>query len=299
MPEPLRVGLIVNPVAGIGGPAALRGSDTAALQHEAASRGAASAAQQRARRALVACAPVHDRMTVFSWGGAMGETAVRGLALATRILGVATGATTGDDTRRAVTRLAATGIDVLPAIPPEQPVLGIPAGVKMRSGVFTVTPEDAGAVIVRLVEGGLVAADIAEVQDIDDLVPRTYGELRVPRVGGYLQRVKSGGREVEALVLTEIAAWIAEQLVHRSGTAVIGPGSTTMAIKQQLGIDGTLLGVDVIEAGRMKARDADARTLESIVAAQMMLVISFTREQGFVRPRQPAVVRHACYHRIG
>jgi len=318
MSERLRVGLIVNPVAGIGGTAALRGSDGATMQREAIVRGAVPRAGERARRAFVACAPVYERIVVRPWGGAMGEDAVAGLPLACEVLGGPGDITTADDTRRAAACLVAGGIDLLVfaggdgtardllgSIPAALPVLGIPAGVKMQSGVFAVTPEDAGALIVRLAEGGLVAAEVAEIRDRDDTraaeegepwPSRWYGDVRVPRLGGHLQHVKSGGHEVEALVLTEIAAWIAERVAALGGVQVIGPGSTTMAIKERLGIAGTLLGTDVVRDGRLQAADADARTLEAVVTEASVIVVSFTRRQGFLfgrgnQPLTPSVIR--------
>ena len=63
-----------------------------------------------------------------------------------------------------------------------------------------------------------------------------------PGIGGFLQHVKSGGREVEALVLAEIAAELQERIAAHEGTVLLGPGSTVMVVKEALGIDGTLLG---------------------------------------------------------
>ncbi|MYW00514.1 ATP-NAD kinase, partial [Streptomyces sp. SID3343] len=56
----VRVGLVVNPIAGIGGSAGLKGSDGAAVQREALARGARSRSGERAAaavRALLAGRP--------------------------------------------------------------------------------------------------------------------------------------------------------------------------------------------------------------------------------------------------
>jgi predicted polyphosphate/ATP-dependent NAD kinase len=291
----MRLGLIVNPVAGLGGPAAFRGSDDVEQQRLALARGIAPRAFAHAQRMLASCASAHSRIAFVTWGGAMGEDALRAAGLRTRVLGASTGPTTGEDTRRAVAGCVADGIDLLllaggdgtvrdalSSIPAALPVLGIPAGVKMRSGIFAVTPEAAGAVIVRLVDGGLVAADLAQVQDVEDAVPRSYGELKVPRIGSYLQHLKVGGRESQALVLNEIATWITEMLHERGGRAVLGPGSTTFAVKERLRVDGTLHGVDVVEDGALRIKDADAAALEAVVDAETVLVVSFSRGQGFL-----------------
>ena len=130
------------------------------------------------------------------------------------------------------------------------PVLGIPAGVKMHSGVFATSPGSAAALLMLSVEGGLEDAHQSEVKDIDEDASRRgevgsihYGELLVPSVGGYLQHVKSAGKEVEELVLLEIAAEVlesfsnppsAENVEEELSPLVLGPGSTCFAIKQQL-----------------------------------------------------------------
>ncbi len=105
-----------------------------------------------------------------------------------------------------------TARDLAEVVPPYLPVIGVPAGVKMHSGVFVVRPRDAAELIALLLDGGLVAAQVAQVRDIDEvalrqgrMATRYIGELGVPRVGGFLQHVKSAGREVEELVLAEIA----------------------------------------------------------------------------------------------
>jgi predicted polyphosphate/ATP-dependent NAD kinase len=171
------------------------------------------------------------------------------------------------------------------------PVIGIPAGVKMHSGVFATSPRRAAELLKRLSSGALVAAVAAEVRDIDEdalrdgrLVARTYGELLVPQLGGYLQQVKSGGREVEALVLLEIAAEIDETLISCTQDWVaLGPGSSCLALKERYG-GGTLLGFDLVREGRVVQRDIDANVL-SEVGANLQVVLSFSRQQGFLLGR--------------
>ncbi|MCK9563027.1 MAG: hypothetical protein M0R02_09960 [Bacteroidales bacterium] len=89
---------------------------------------------------------------------------------------------------------------------------------------------------------------------------RTYGEMAVPEAGAFVQRVKDGGREVEALVLEDIAAEISE-LMEPGVLYLLGPGSTTRAIKEFLGLEATLLGVDAIADGRQLGADLDEAAL--------------------------------------
>ena len=85
---------------------------------------------------------------------------------------------------------------------------------------------------------------------------RLYGFLRVPEDRRLMQGAKVGGRG-----LTDAAAAqaIAERVVEgmQAGRLyLIGPGTTTRAIKDRLGLEGTLLGVDAVCDGRLVARDA-------------------------------------------
>jgi predicted polyphosphate/ATP-dependent NAD kinase len=298
----LHLGVIVNPVSGLGGSVALKGSDGVAIQQEARARGAVPRAGQRLREALLACRDVHGELSISTWGGAMGATALENLALRVDVLGSPDEPSSAADTRAAVAALAAANVDLLvfaggdgtardllECTPPGLPVLGVPAGVKMHSGVFALTPGDAGALIEQLARGELVAVRMAEVRDVDEaglragrVSARYYGELAVPAFGGFLQHVKSGGREDEALVVNEIADYVVERLHQRGGTWLLGAGSTLAAIKQKLGVPATLLGIDIVRDDALVAADADANTVQAHANDATVLVVSFTRGQGFL-----------------
>ena len=71
------IGLVVNPVAGVGGPAGLAGSDGADVQRLALARGARSRVQERAVLALTTLAERHPGLEVATAAGAMGADAPR------------------------------------------------------------------------------------------------------------------------------------------------------------------------------------------------------------------------------
>lgn len=159
----------------------------------------------------------------------------------------------------------------------------------MHSGVFATTPEQAGVLLARLVNGGLVRACRAEVRDQDEsqlregaVATRFYGELLVPAIGGFLQQTKEGGKENEALAVAEIVAELQENL---SSSAILGPGSTCAAIKSALGMEPTLLGFDAWDGKRQALVDATSAQLAewvSTLSQPPTLVLSFTRGQGFL-----------------
>lgn len=284
----LHIGLVINPLAGLGGSLALKGSDGDQMRDRVArllpeQRHRARERAMRALRMLDGFAPL---LRFTCWAGDMGERALRELDFDTQVLGSEDSAlTTALDTRMAAEQLYAAGVDIIvfaggdgtardiyDGVGTRCPVLGIPAGVKMHSGVFAVSPEAAGELLRQLVEGGLVGVRTQQVRDIDEeafrdnvVRSRFYGELLVPSAGHFLQHTKIGGREDPLLASADIAAWQAETM-QAGHLYLIGPGSTTAAIMRELNLPNTLLGVDVVQDGKLLAADADEERLLQLLA---------------------------------
>jgi predicted polyphosphate/ATP-dependent NAD kinase len=317
----LHIGLIVNPLAGLGGSLALKGSDGEVLRRLVTSLTAEqrNRAMGRVERALGVLAEHSDGVHFTCWSGAMGQHALQHLGLPHQVLGAEPGGlTSAEDTRQAAAALLASGIDILvfaggdgtardifDAVQQQCPVLGIPAGVKMHSGVFAVSPEAAGELLLELANGGLVGLRAQEVRDIDeeafrhDVVrSRFYGEMLVPGEGRYLQHTKVGGKESHELVAVDIAAWLVETM-EPGRTYLIGPGSTTAAIMGELGLPNTLLGVDIVRDGVLLASDVDEDSLlQTLSEAEggATIVVTVIGGQGHVFGRgnqqfSPAVIR--------
>lgn len=311
----MHVGILVNPIAGVGGTVALKGSDGEAVQLEAASAGGKPRGGERLVRMLVSLGGAVQKIRWSSWGGEMGARWMAQADVSATLAGEPVVPSKSADTVRAAQVLRDCGIDlllfaggdgtardVLQGIGDTVPVLGIPAGVKMHSGVFATTPSVAAEILTLLIDGGLVSSTLRDVRDIDEAALRAgevksrfFGELKVPEVGGYVQHTKIGGRENEELAVEEIVAEISERLTGENRPVVLGPGSTVAAIKRRLGLAVTLLGVDVWRAGEQIGRDVTAAWLEKNVASPI-LVLSFTRGQGFLLGRgnqqfTPALLR--------
>jgi len=329
----LKIGLLINPLAGVGGRLALKGSDDRALHAGARAAGATGRGAARVQRMLATLGDARFHLEWVTWPGAMGADALAASGCVAHVAQAA-GApradltdTTAADTQTAVRAMLAEGIDLLvfaggdgtardllSVLGDRVPVLGVPAGVKMHSGVFAITPESAAAVLASLVSGGLVRATSADVRDLDEAAlregvvqPRYYGELKVPEQGGFLQHTKESGRENEALALAEIVAETVERIRAQPGLYLLGPGSSVAAVKSALGIEPTLIGVDVLDNGTCVAADATAAWLERYLAdrpdALPTLVLSFTRQQGFLLGRgnlqlSPPVLRAVGRSRI-
>lgn len=321
MSATLSIGLVINPLAGLGGSLGLKGSDGQALRDHLGELGARQRQRARSRteRALRPLLAADGAVRFCTWAGAMGEDALTALGLPHETAGRAGGdISSAQDTRLAVRALRGQGIDLLlfaggdgtardifDVVGDSFPVLGIPAGVKMHSGVFAVSPEAAGELLLQLVQGGLVGLTPREVRDIDEeafrhdqVRSRFYGEMLVPGEGRYLQHTKVGGRESAELVADDIAEWLAGRM-EEGTTYLIGPGSTTAAIMARLGLPNTLLGVDVVRDGRLLAADADESRLLALLAAapgDAGIVVTVIGGQGHIFGRgnqqfSPEVIR--------
>jgi predicted polyphosphate/ATP-dependent NAD kinase len=311
------IGLIVNPVAGTGGPRGEKGSDHLPPPET----GQVARAMERARRTLGALAPDVAHLRFVTCPGSMGEALLAESGFDFRVEGtLEPGPTSARDTRRLAARLCDRGIDLLlfaggdgtardicSAVPPGQAVLGIPAGVKMHSGVFAVNPEAAGQIVRRLVAGDLVDLRERDVRDIDEeafrrgsVRARHYGEMQVPEAGHFVQRVKESGREVEALVLDDIAAEVLETM-DNDALYIIGPGTTTRAVTEALGVEGTLLGVDLVLHGELVAADVDAGRIESALdrAPRAVIVVTPIGGQGVLFGRGNQQLTPAVLRRVG
>ncbi|RUO21945.1 ATP-NAD kinase family protein [Aliidiomarina haloalkalitolerans] len=319
--------LVINPYAGIGGAVALKGSDGAETRQQALARGAVPKANQRVAEALTLLQPYREQVRFVTASGAMGADLLTALGFEHEVLYRAPHSQTeADDTERAVQSLLTAQPDLLifaggdgtardvyralnsPAGQPDLPVLGIPAGVKIHSGVYAITPVAAGKVLEQLVTGQLTTLRAADVMDIDETAfragtvrARRYGEMQVPGELEYLQAVKIGGKESDELVLADIAADVIESM-EDDAWYIMGSGSTVEFIMQELGLPNTLLGVDLIRNQSVVASDVTGAELEQWVAqaqAQeqpVYLVLTLIGGQGHVFGRgnqqlTPAVIR--------
>ncbi|HND15077.1 MAG TPA: ATP-NAD kinase family protein, partial [Pseudomonadales bacterium] len=262
-------------------------------------------AHARAVRALRTLLPLAEQIELHCCAGEMGAAAACEAGFAAQVLPLDVPLRTAAEHTVAAARALAdlpvdlllfaggdgTARDVCSVIGTRIPALGIPAGVKMHSGVYAVSPEAAGQIVQQLVRRSLVRVTRAEVRDLDEdafragrVSSRHFGELLVPEESRYVQHVKEGGATPDAQRLTDIAAEVLEEL-EPGELSILGPGTTTFALKQALGIDGVLLGVDVCRDGVQLARDAGERKLLDLLDAHkgpVRIVVTVIGGQGHV-----------------
>src|SRR5690625_3564618 len=81
-----RVGLIVNPIAGMGGRVGLKGTDGADTVEQALALGAVPEATAKTMRALEKLTPLKDEIVIVTCAGDMGETAAKELGFETAVV---------------------------------------------------------------------------------------------------------------------------------------------------------------------------------------------------------------------
>ena len=300
-PRP-KLGLIVNPVAGLGGAVGLKGSDGADTQERALALGAVPRSLARATRVLERLTKIEDLFDLLTCGGRMGLEATRSVGLAATAVTDPGDVTTADDTRKAAQAMAAQGVDLLlfaggdgtardifDAVGDSVSVLGIPTGVKIYSGAYAVSPAAAGELAADFLQGRTKETHDAEVMDIDEASLRQgevsaqlYGYLRIPRQRRLTQGVKASSDAGEAVAAAVAAADVVHDM-KRGRFYVIGPGTTTRAVMSELELEGTLIGVDVVRDGRLEARDVSERQILDLVTGQdASIVVTVIGGQGYL-----------------
>jgi predicted polyphosphate/ATP-dependent NAD kinase len=321
MPASTRsIGLIVNPIAGMGGPVALKGTDGTEVLARARALGATPTAGTRAERALAKLAASKPPVELVAPAGLMGELPARRAGLIPALLDHRPGpATTAEDSRIAAREMKRRGValilfaggdgtarDILAEVGEDVPMLGIPCGVKMHSAIFAVSPEAAGQLAAAVAaDGEELAWREAEVMDIDEetvragrLSPRLFGYARMPFERALVQGPKSAGLSEDA-ALEALAAEIAGEM--QPGVAYnLGPGSTTKRILKQLGLEGTLLGVDAVRDRKLIGRDIDGRAVEALIAeGPAKILVSVVGGQGYIFGRGNQQLGPAALRKLG
>ena len=319
-----RVGFLINPVAGMGGRVGLKGTDD--IVDEAIRLGARPTAQGRAQdalrnlRALLDDAEGEITIDWLTCAGDMGADCLQSSGFREfEIVHSAEPPTSRDDTVAAVRRFVearcglilfcggdGTARDICTVTGTGTPILGIPSGVKMYSGVFGTNPARTAEILFGFLAGRLETAP-ADVLDLDEeryrrgeWAVRLYHAATTPYEPNLSQSAKLLIAEAsDAAVKEEIAAFLREIIESRpQALFLLGPGSTVQSIGHALKIDKTLLGVDAIAGGKLVGKDLNEQQILAVLDRypEQRVVLSPIGAQGFVLGRgnlqlSPEVVR--------
>lgn len=313
-----KLGLIVNPIAGMGGRVGLKGTDGKEILAEAIRKGATVAAPSLAMLALRELLPLGGSLTVLCPSGDMGQNQCLALGLDHEVVYESSPGQTGaHDTIQAARGMEKAGVDLLlfvggdgtardifTGIETRVPALGIPAGVKIHSPVYANSPKKAGQLAMEYFLDKRPDLRMEEVVDLDEEALRNgqmrtslFGYLNVPYKQAYLQNKKAptplSDSDAQGAIALDVTDHMEDGILY-----IIGPGTTTKAILSILGIQGTLMGVDVIKNRQLIARDCNESELLALVeAGKTKLVLTPTGGQGYLLGRgnqqiSPAVLKY-------
>jgi predicted polyphosphate/ATP-dependent NAD kinase len=234
--------------------------------------------------------------------------------------------TSAEDTKTAVKLLIAakadlivfvggdgTAKDIFDAVQggDEVPVLGVPSGVKMYSGVFAVNPSDAVDVVLAFAENQAEITEF-EIVDADEKAIRSdafavklYGFLKGPFVPMRIQ----GSKQISPETVDEkenqkaIARFIVEEM-QPEATYILGPGTTVKRVAELLGVEKTVLGVDIYKKGKVILDVDEKRILEEVEDWQKTwIILSPIGHQGILLGRgnqqiSPKIIKNVGKQRI-
>lgn len=319
----MKMGLIVNPVAGMGGKVGLKGTDD--VLKEAIKKGAKPIAPNRATGFLRELRENADETSIdiLTCPGIMGQEEAEAAGFRVRTLPVKTKKqTSAKDTKAAVRLLVKAKVDLIVFVGGDGtakdvfdalqcsdtvPVLGVPSGVKMYSGVFAVSPTDAADVVLAFARGNAGLAEF-EVMDTDEEAIRSdafavelHGYLKTPFVPLHLQ----GSKQVSPESVDEkdnqmaIARFMTEG-IEKDATYILGPGTTVKCLAELLGVSKTLLGVDVYSKGKVALDVDEKRTLKEVKDWQnTWIILSPIGHQGILFGRGNQQISPEIIKRVG
>lgn len=320
-----RVGLVVNPIAGIGGAAGLHGSDGAAIQRLAVQRHGRSEAASRTRRFL---AVLDEEPVAVHWivaPGIMGADYLRSphgaiTEVAITLAGSAgagPAVTTAEDTRAAVAAMVDAGAelivfaggdgtarDVANATGDRVPLVGIPTGVKMQSAVFGLSPESAARAVLQWLHGTAHLSP-AEIIDLDESAYRSgvlgstiFAQATTVAAPHLVVGRKVGSATPVSVGLDDIAA-AARLRLDDDAVWLLGPGTTVQDVAACWSLPSSLLGVDVVDRGTLVAADASAAQITELCRGRaVQVVLSPIGGQGFLLGRGNQQIGAALSGRI-
>jgi predicted polyphosphate/ATP-dependent NAD kinase len=310
----LRVGLLVNPIAGLGGAGAYKGSD--GNWQDALDHGYKPTAPERAKLLVKLVGDNVDWVTV---PGAMGLDDVPGAVVVMTDSRLELGKTSRDDTMHAARALRdakvdllcflggdGTATDVSKAVDGTIACLGVPAGVKITSAVYTHDVAEAAWLLKELRPGFETIR--RDVTDLDEVAYRT-GHVDVELKGSLIVPLSPAIQSGKIATPTETPLEpLVEQVLRDWDTSAlhfVGAGSVCEAVKRQFWGKPTLLGVDAIVGSRITQMDLDDRQIQELAegqwakGGQVRVVLSTIGGQGMLLGRGTQMFRADILAKIG
>lgn len=287
-----RVGVIVNPIAGIGGRVGLKGSDGAATLKLAIERGAKPESPKRAIQAFKVLNKIKEKIQFITYPKEMGEFELIEAGIFPNVIGRHDGITSSSiDTVKAAQAMIdrkvdllifaggdGTARDIYSVVKDNLVIIGIPSGVKIHSGVFAVNPKSAGLLALQYLQDKKPQIKQAAVMDLDEedyrhgrVSSKLFGFMNIAHSERFVQNVKARSR-TEGESLNAIAHDVIDNMI-KDVYYIIAPGTTTRRIMEILNLKNTLIGVDIIKNKKIILNDVAETDLWNIVKFNDAIIV--------------------------
>ena len=298
-----KIGLLVNPKAGVGGSVALKGSDGEAIYEEAIKRGASEKAHLRCEEAFSHLLDIKDEFMVYTGNHRLGEDEMKKLGINYELVYETDANTTAEDSKNLLREILkkdvdlivfaggdGTARDVYDIVKLDKPVIGIPAGTKMHSSVFGVSPKSTAEVIRAFIMDESYEIVESEVMDIDEeafrkeiLNVKLYGALNVVNKGKMMQVGKSPQSASENADLESIAQYVVDDMKDDT-LYIVGSGSTIRPVMNLLGLENSLLGVDLVYNKELIKKDASEKDIYEAIMKypKRKIIVTIIGGQGYI-----------------
>jgi predicted polyphosphate/ATP-dependent NAD kinase len=313
-----KIGLLINPIAGMGGSVGLKGTDGDIIK-EALKLGAKPITSERVN-ILISNLKNIEKIMFLTAPGKMGADLLKEKGIKFQIIGEVSSITSAEDTKRIAKQMFeddiellvfcggdGTARDIYDAVGLDIPVVAIPSGVKMFSSVFALNPRAAAEMIDNFIMGTDTLEK--EVLDINEdafregrLQSRLYGYLKVPQV----ERLLQGGKQSSKIgkTIQENKHEIAKHMIENMKDDVLyflGPGTTVKAISESLGLSKALLGIDAIYNKKLIASDINESEILDLLDKYKVgeIIVSPIGGQGFILGRGNKQFTPEVLKRIG
>lgn len=303
------LGLIINPISGMGGSVGLKGTDGEKVLKKAIELGSKPYANQRAKEFLHSLEGVKSKIKFVTCPSFMGESSIKKLNFEYDLikLPIFDNIKSIYDTNSEHTKAAAqlmknmedlrlilfvggdgTARDILDAVGDMKPCLGIPSGVKIYSSVFSLTPIAAASAVIQFLwdELSLTKSEVLDIDEVayrkGNLISKLYGYLITPDSPEYSQYSKLSSPDTDQNNQERIADKIIENL-EEDVYYLLGPGTTVKAITDKLDLQKTLLGVDLLYNKQIIAYDLNEKEILAYIKKRpTKIIVSLIGRQGFL-----------------
>ncbi|MFO7796051.1 MAG: ATP-NAD kinase family protein [Promethearchaeati archaeon] len=296
-----KLGLIVNPIAGMGGAVGLKGTDGDIIE-EAIKLGAEPVTPHRVDTFL---SEIKDKNNIYFYVAPekMGESYIKKKNLDYEVVGEISIDTDSSDTKQIAKQMLELGIDLLifcggdgtardiyDAIDLQIPVIAIPAGVKMFSSVFAVSPTAASKLLESYMKGtDLIEKEVLDIDEVayreDKMQSKLYGYLKVPKAQNLIQAGKKSSRTEKSIkkIKKEIANYVIDTMLEDC-IYFLGPGTTVKNILKTLDLPYILLGIDAVCNKELVAKDVNEKKILELIPDFKIakIIVSPIGGQGFI-----------------